>query len=123
MQTKISVGSSAFAIGAYERNPIPFETVLHRLSELDFDGVELFGARPYGHPDDFPDKADRRDFHERLSDLGLEISNYGADLWGYPLGAGEREARDYEEAFKRNLEFCTDVGCDSIRVDTVNEPP
>jgi sugar phosphate isomerase/epimerase len=123
MQAKISVGSSAFAIGAYERNPIPFETVLHRLSELDFDGVELFGARPYGHPDDFPDKTERRDFHQRLSDLGLEISNYGADLWGYPLGAGEREARDYEEAFKRNLEFCTDVGCDSIRVDTVSEPP
>jgi len=123
MQAKISVGSSAFAIGAYERNPIPFETVVRRLSELGFDGVELFGARPYGHPDDFPKKADRRRLVDLLNSLGLAPSCYGADLWGCPLGAGEAQARQYEDVFKLNIEFCSDVGCDSIRVDTVSEPP
>lgn len=123
MRAKISIGSSAFAIGAYERNPIPFETVVRRLAALGFDGVELFGAKPYGHPDDFPSRENRRELHRKLSDLGLEISNYGADLWGFPLGASDRDARQYEEVFKRNLEFCTDVSCDSIRVDTVSEPP
>ena len=123
MKAKISVGSSAFAIGAYERHPIPFETVLERLVELGFDGVELFGAKPYGHPSDFPTQADRRNFRRRLDDLGLIPSNYGADLWGFPLGASKAEASRYEEAFKMNLEFCLDIGCDSIRVDTVSEPP
>jgi sugar phosphate isomerase/epimerase len=123
MNAKISIGSSAFAIGAYERDPIPFDTVIRRLADLQFDGVELFGARPYGHPDDFPSPERRREFRHKLSDLGLEISNYGADLWSIPLGIGDREARQYEELFKRNLEFCADVSCHSIRVDTVSEPP
>jgi sugar phosphate isomerase/epimerase len=123
MKAKISIGSSAFAIGAYERDPIPFDTVIRRLADLQFDGVELFGARPYGHPDDFPSQQSRQEFHRKLSDLGLEISNYGADLWSIPLGIGDHQARQYEELFKRNLEFCADVNCDSIRVDTVSEPP
>jgi len=123
MSAKTSVGSSAFAIGDYERNPIPFDTVVRRLAELQFDGVELFGAKPYGHPDDFPTKDSRRELRRKLADLGLEISNYGADLWGYPLGASDLHAQQYEEIFRLNLEFCTDVGCDSIRVDTVSEPP
>jgi sugar phosphate isomerase/epimerase len=123
MKAKISIGSSAFAIGAYERDPIPFDTVIRRLAELHFDGVELFGARPYGHPDDFPSQESRRELRRKLSDPGLEISNYGADLWAVPLATSDRAAQHYEELFKRNLEFCADIGCDSIRVDTVSEPP
>ena len=73
----------------------------------------------YGHPDDYPSKGDRKELKSRLDDLHLEISNYGADFWEIPLGAGDAEARRYEEAFKRNLEFALDLGCDSIRVDTV----
>ena len=86
MAGKISVGTSAFAIGAYENDPIPFDTVVRRLSEIGYDGIELFGAKPYGHPDDFPTKADRKELKARLDDLNLEISNYGADFWGISLG-------------------------------------
>ena len=119
MSGKISVGSSAFAIGAYAKNPIPFDTVIARLSKAGYDGVELFGARPYGHPDQYPSKASRQSLRAKLSDLNLAISNYGADFWGIPLGASDADAGTYEESFKRNLEFCLDIGCDSIRVDTV----
>jgi sugar phosphate isomerase/epimerase len=118
MPAKISVGSSAFAIGDYEKNPIPFDKVIRRLSEIGYDGVELFGARPYGHPDQYPTKADRKALRARLDDLNLEVSNYGADFWSIPLGASDADAQKYEDAFKRNLEFCLDIGCDSIRVDT-----
>jgi sugar phosphate isomerase/epimerase len=119
MPGKISVGSSAFAIGAYEESPIPFDTVIARLSKAGYDGVELFGAKPYGHPDQYPTKADRKTLVAKLDDLNLGVSNYGADFWGIPLGASEDDASKYEEAFKRNLEFCLEIGCDSIRVDTV----
>ena len=118
MPGKISVGSSAFAIGAYEKDPIPFDTVLKRLSKVGYDGVELFGARPYGHPDLYPTKTDRKELKAKLDDLNLEVSNYGADFWGISLGASDADVKKYEDAFKRNLEFCLDIGGDSIRVDT-----
>ena len=53
------------------------------------------------------------------------MSNYGADFWGIPLGASEADSAKYKDAFRRNLEFCLDIGGDSIRVDTVSEayPP
>jgi sugar phosphate isomerase/epimerase len=118
MPGKISVGSSAFAIGAYEKNPISFDMVLKRLSEVGYDGVEIFGAKPYGHPDLYPSKADRQTLRSKLDDLGLEVSNYGADFWGISLAAGDSDAEKYKDAFKRNLDFCLDIGGDSIRVDT-----
>ena len=118
MPGKISVGSSAFAIGAYEKNPIPFDVVLKRLSEVGYDGVEIFGARPYGHPDLYPKASDRKALRSKLADLNLEVSNFGADFWGISLGASDADAEKYKDAFKRNLEFCLEIGGDSIRVDT-----
>jgi sugar phosphate isomerase/epimerase len=118
MPGKISVGSSAFAIGAYEKNPIAFDAVLKRLSEVGYDGVEIFGAKPYGHPDLYPSKADRKALRSKLDDLGLEVSNYGADFWGISLAASDSDAEKYKDVFERNLEFCLDIGGDSIRVDT-----
>ena len=118
MTGKISVGTSAFAIGAYKNDPIPFDDVLKRLADIGYDGIELFGARPYGHPDQFPAKADRKALKAKIEDAGLEISNYGADFWGISLGASEADAAKYEDAFKRNLEFCLDMGADSIRIDS-----
>ena len=118
MPGKISVGSSAFAIGAYEKDPIPFDTVIERLSKAGYDGIELFGAKPYGHPDQYPTKTDRKELRAKLDDHNLAVSNYGADFWGIPLGASDADVKKYEDAFKRNLEFCLDMGCDSIRVDT-----
>jgi sugar phosphate isomerase/epimerase len=121
MAARISVGSSAFAIGAYKDDPIPFDTVIRRLSDAGYDGIELFGAKPYGDPADHPTGADRKALRSKLDDHGLEVSNYGADFWGIPLGASDADAARYREAFRRNLEFCVDIGCDSIRVDTVSE--
>ena len=118
MPGKISVGSSAFAIGAYEKEPIPFDAVIERLSKAGYDGIELFGAKPYGHPDQYPTKTDRKELKAKLDDHNLAVSNYGADFWGIPLGASDADVKKYEDAFKRNLEFCLDMGCDSIRVDT-----
>jgi sugar phosphate isomerase/epimerase len=118
MAGKISVGTSAFAIGDYKDNPIPFDTVIKELARIGYDGIELFGARPYGHPDQYPAKADRKELRSKIEDAGLEISNYGADFWGISPGASDAEATKYAEAFKRNLEFCLDMGADSIRVDT-----
>jgi sugar phosphate isomerase/epimerase len=118
MSGKISVGSSAFAIGAYEADPIPFDMVLKRLSDAGYDGVEIFGAKPYGHPDLYPSKTERKELKGKLDDLGLAVSNFGADFWGISLAASDADAAKYKDVFRRNLEFCLDIGGDSIRVDT-----
>jgi len=124
MRNKVSVGTSAFALGAYSSNPIPLEKVADRLQELNFQGVELFGAKPYGHPDDYPTRGDRKKLVEIFKKRGLEISNYGADFAGCSPASNDAEERSkYRRLFTKNLQFCVDCGIPSMRVDTVNEPP
>ena len=72
-----------------------------------------------GIPTCIPPRPIARRSAAKLEDLELEVSNYGADFWGI---LARRQAtqtrRKYKDAFKRNLEFCLDIGGDSIRVDT-----
>ena len=55
---KLSIGGWAYAFGPYEDNPIPFDTVVRRLGELDFDGVEIGAFEPHIYPEDYPMKND-----------------------------------------------------------------
>ena len=47
---RTSIGSWAYNVGPYGANPIPFDTVLEKLGELKFDGVELGGFNGYPNP-------------------------------------------------------------------------
>jgi sugar phosphate isomerase/epimerase len=124
MKSKVSVGSSAFAFGAYASRPIPLEKVAERLQELNFQGIELLGARPYGHPDDYPALEDRKKLQKMFKNHGLEISNYGADFEGSsPASNDPGERTDFRRLFTKNLTFCADCEIPSIRVDTIHEPP
>jgi len=124
MAGKVSVGSSAFAFGAYASNPIPLDKVLKRLSDLGFQGIELLGMKPYGDPEEIASAADRKALVKKCRSHGLEISNYGADFKEQSPASKDREERNqYRKLFTRNLRFCADCGIPSIRVDTVNEPP
>ena len=124
MAGKVSVGSSAFAFGAYASNPIPLDKVLKRLSDLGFQGIELLGMKPYGDPEEVASAADRKALVKKCQSYGLEISNYGADFKEQSPASKDREERNqYRKLFTRNLRFCADCGIPSIRVDTVNEPP
>lgn len=124
MIAKISVGSSAFAFGLYSSNPVPLDRLIKRLQELNFQGIELLGCRPYGDPDDYAKANDRKRLLNMFMDHGLEISNYGADFKERSPASNDPEQRSgYKKLFKKNLEFCVDCEIPSIRVDTVNEPP
>lgn len=123
MKAKVSIGSSAFAFGVYASNPLPLDRIAGRLRELNFQGIELLGSRPYGAPDDFTSVSDRRNLAKTLLAYGLEISNYGADFKNQSPGSGEEgQRKNYRELFTKNLEFCADLEIPSIRVDTVEEP-
>ena len=121
---KISIGSWAYAIGPYADHPVPLNDVVTRLSELGFDGIELGGFKPHGHPDLYSTKDDRKKLLHLLEKYNLRVSAYVADLWGYPFAGGDPKlVKAYEDMYDKSLEFCIDCGFEKIRVDTVTGTP
>jgi len=124
MKAKISVGTSAFIMGAYESSPIPFPKVVQRLGQLGYDGLELAANPTYGSLGDWPDKASRKELVQMLGDAGLEISSYGADLQPSPFYSNNPCVReDYRDLFKACIEFCVDCNIPVMRLDTLAGPP
>ncbi|MFQ6035186.1 MAG: sugar phosphate isomerase/epimerase family protein [Sedimentisphaerales bacterium] len=118
---KISIGSWAYTIGPYAEKPVPWEEVIKKVKELGFDGVELGGFEPHPNPDNLPEKEQRDACKEQLEEMGLEWSGLAADLWSQHLIDAD-ETCAYLECFRKNLQFCVDLGIPAIRVDTVQPP-
>ena len=121
---KFSIGSWAYAIGPYANHPVPLNDVIVKLSELGFDGIELGGFKPHGHPDLYPTKDDRKKLLGLLEKHHLGVSAYAADLWSYPFANGDpKVVKAYEDMYDKSLEFCVDCGFEKIRIDTVTGTP
>jgi sugar phosphate isomerase/epimerase len=118
---RISIGSWAYTIGPYAKNPVLWEEVIERLKDLEFDGVELGGFPPHPNPDNMPEKEQRDACKEQLADLGLDFSGLAADLWSQHLIDTDDNSA-YLDCFRKNLQFCVDLGIPAIRVDAVQPP-
>jgi len=120
----LSIGTWAYAFGPYQSNPVPFDTVVEKLGELKYDGVEIGAFKPHIHPDDYPTDADRQKVKAFIRKKGLRVSGLAADFWGDKGPATDAAQKDgyYVSLFRKNLKLCTDLGSPSIRVDTVNGP-
>ncbi|HIG05146.1 MAG TPA: sugar phosphate isomerase/epimerase [Planctomycetes bacterium] len=118
---RISIGSWAYTIGPYEKEPVDFFTVCEKLKELGFDGVELGGFPPHPNPDDIPQSSARQQVAARVRQMGLEFSGLAANLWGEHL-IDTDDPSGYISEFTKNCDFCTDMGIETIRVDTVQPP-
>lgn len=132
MSKKISIGSWAYTIGPYAKNPIDFDTVCDRLKELGFDGVELGAFPPHPNPGNpngpdaewpgaMPGKAERAELRAKLAAKGLGLSGIAANLWGEKL-INTDDATKYIAEFRKNAEFAADLGIQGIRVDCVQPP-
>jgi sugar phosphate isomerase/epimerase len=118
---KISIGSWAYTIGPYASNPVPWEEVIKKLKEIGFDGVELGGFPPHPNPDNMPKKEHRDACKKQLAKLGLGWSGLAADLWKqHLLDTDDNSA--YLDCFRKNLQFCVDLGIPTIRVDAISPP-
>jgi sugar phosphate isomerase/epimerase len=118
---KISLGAWAFSFGPYAEHPIPFETVARRCSETGYAGIEVCGFPPHVTLESFPTTASRKEAAGLLSDLGLGISGYSADLSEVnPVSPDNHE--DYLQLFRRNVDLCADLGSPMIRVDSGAAP-
>ncbi|MEO8657036.1 MAG: sugar phosphate isomerase/epimerase family protein [Bryobacteraceae bacterium] len=132
MSKKISIGSWAYTIGPYGKNPIDFDTVCDRLKELGFDGVELGAFPPHPNPGNpngpdsewpgaMPGKAERAELKAKLAAKGLGLSGIAANLWGEKLINTDDQSK-YISEFKKNAEFAADLGIKGVRVDCVQPP-
>ncbi|MCB9944817.1 MAG: sugar phosphate isomerase/epimerase [Geminicoccaceae bacterium] len=118
---RTSIGSWAYNVGPYGDNPVPFDTVLAKVAELKFDGVELGGFNGYPNPQNHPTSDDRAALKEKVAAHGLEFSGFAQDLWSeHLLDTGDPAA--YVKAFEANADFARDVGIRRIRVDCVQPP-
>lgn len=118
---KISIGTWAYSIGPYAENPVPWEEILEKLSGLGFDGLELGGFGVHPNPDNLPTKEDRGKCKQSVADAGLAFSGLAADLWAQHL-IDTDDTSAYIAEFRKNLDFCVDLGIPAIRVDSVQPP-
>src|SRR3954447_15866589 len=114
---KLSIGSWAYLFNQKEPTN-DFHEILHKLSHLGYEGVELGGFNPHPGPDTCDTKAKRQALKQSVKDHGLEFSGLAADLWAQKLWSVE-DSGPYIAAFAKNLFFAEDLGIDTIRVDTV----
>jgi sugar phosphate isomerase/epimerase len=118
---KISIGTWAYSIGPYANNPVPWDEILAKLQALGFDGLELGGFGIHPNPDILTTKEDRHRCKQGVADAGLAFSGLAANLWGEKL-INTEDNTHYLDEFRKNLEFCVDLGIPGIRVDTVQPP-
>jgi sugar phosphate isomerase/epimerase len=129
---RTSIGSWAFTIGPYAKNPIDFDTVCDKLKALGFDGLELGAFPPHPNPgnpngpDDawpgaMPEKSQRQELCAKMRDKGLGFSGIAANLWGEKLINTDDQSK-YIAEFRKNAEFSRDLGIQMIRVDCVQPP-
>jgi sugar phosphate isomerase/epimerase len=118
---RISIGTWAYSIGPYAENPVPWEEIVAKLAGLGFDGLELGGFGVHPNPDIMPDKDSRAKCKQQLADAGLAFSGLAANLWGEKLINTEDNSH-YLSEFRKNLDFCVDLGIPGIRVDCVQPP-
>ena len=118
---RTSIGSWAYNVGPYGADPIPFDTVLQKLGDLKFNGVELGGFNGYPNPQNHPTKDDRDALKEKVQGHGLTFSGFAQDLWSEHL-LDTDDPSAYIAAFNANVDFAVDLGIKGIRVDTVQPP-
>lgn len=117
MKRKLSIGSWAYIFNQ-EVPTNDFHQVLHKLSDLGYEGVELGGFNPHPGPDTCDTKAKREALKKEVKDHGLAFSGLAADLWAQRIWSVE-DTGPFMTAFAKNVTFAEDLGIDTIRVDTV----
>jgi sugar phosphate isomerase/epimerase len=116
---KISVGSWAYVFGPYADNPVLLPTVCKELGKMGFDGISLGGFKPHAHPDNYATPESKAQLKKLLSDNGLEVAEYAADLWSVnPL----LQIDEYFKLYNKSIKFMVDMGFKIIRIDTGSPP-
>lgn len=121
MAKRIAIGTWAYSIGPYADSPVPFPEVVSKLHDLKFDGLELGGFGVHPNPDLQKTPEERAQVRAEWESRGMGCSGLAADLWSEKLITAADDS-SYLATFRKNLEFCKDLGISVIRVDTTEDP-
>ncbi len=117
---KFSLGSWAFSFGPFESDPWSFERFLSYAADAGYDGIEINGFRPHPHPRDFDTTAKRAELRQRIEAAGLGISGYAPDFRDVP--PADCDSAAYLAELEPILAFMSDLGIETLRVDSVSPP-
>jgi sugar phosphate isomerase/epimerase len=123
-QARISIGTWAYLFNQ-EVPTTSFHTILHKLQDLGYDGVELGSFGPHPSPFSHPTKASRAKLRKEIADHGLSLSGIAVDLWAFKVpGVSilDETPSAYTTAFLGWCAFAADLDCKTIRVDSVVAP-
>jgi sugar phosphate isomerase/epimerase len=115
---KLSFGSWALTRGPYAAKPVSFHHALHKLEDEGYQGIELGAIAPHPTPDSHATPEQREFLKAEVAEHGLAFSGLAPNLRGHSLVSSD-ECGLYLAAFERYINFASDVGIDTIRVDTV----
>ena len=123
-KAKISIGTWAYLFNQVEPTN-DFHTILHKLEDLGYDGVELGSFGPHPSPVSHPTKASREKLKKEIRDHGLALSGIAVDLWAFKtpgVSILDETPSAYMTAFLGWCHFAADLDAGTIRVDSVLAP-
>jgi sugar phosphate isomerase/epimerase len=123
-KARISIGTWAYLFNQ-EQPTNDFHTILHKLQDLGYDGVELGSFGPHPTPFTHPSKASRDKLKKEVKDHGLALSGIAIDLWAFKtpgVSILDDIPSAYTTAFLGWCKFASDLDVKTIRVDTVLAP-
>lgn len=123
-KARISIGTWAYLFNQKEPTT-NFHTILHKLQDLGYDGVELGSFGPHPSPASHPTKASRAKLKKEIADHNLSLSGIAIDLWAFKTPGTsimDETPSAYLTAFLGWCAFAADLDVKTIRVDTVIAP-
>lgn len=123
-KARISIGTWAYLFNQ-EQPTNDFHTILHKLQDLGYDGVELGSFGPHPTPATHSTKASRTKLKKEIKDHGLELSGIAIDLWAFKtpgVSILDEIPAAYTTAFLGWCNFAADLDVKTIRVDSVLAP-
>ena len=118
---RISIGSWSFSLGPFADKPVPWTELLLRLKQLGYDGIEVAGFSIHPRPENQGTKEDRDWIKHEAAGIGIAFPSYIPDLWSERI-IDTDDTSGYLHAFRRGLEFATDIGAKALCIDTLARP-
>ena len=123
-KARVSIGTWAYLFN----QDVPttnFHTILHKLQDLGYDGVELGSFGPHPSPVSHPTRASRQKLKKEIADHGLALSGIAVDLWSFKtpgVSILDEIPAAYVTAFLGWCAFASELDAGTIRVDSVLAP-
>ena len=118
---RLSFGSWAFSFGPFESGPWSFEDVCGYVADAGYEGIEINGFRPHPHDEESPRPG-------RVSKLARPPERDRTRCVGFspPTSPQHHQAHvevgEYLARIDSTLDFCSALGIETLRVDSVSPP-